>query len=218
MAVEEAISWLERAFPRLNSLAFRTAVSFGLWAGANQFMKEKMGDDRAEWDIVAGYRSDVVLMAVIRIYALLDSDFSKVSYQGVNRLLKRDEVVEALVKKSIARPDVLFPERTEAEARSAIVGFRAEYAKIDWKVHGRLVHFRNLGVAHLTYEEFSTRLTYNELETLVGAIVRIAERLSVFLGPDVPAAKREDVENYAETAADVWRTAKRQFDADDEIP
>jgi hypothetical protein len=50
----------------------------------------------------------------------------------------------------------------------------AAYAEIEWKVHGRLTHFRNLGIAHLTIEKMSKSITFDELRKFVSLIARMA--------------------------------------------
>jgi hypothetical protein len=44
-------------------------------------------------------------------------------------------------------------------------------------VHGRLVHLRNLGIAHLTPEEMTKSVTFDELRTMVEVIVRLTSNL-----------------------------------------
>jgi hypothetical protein len=55
--------------------------------------------------------------------------------------------------------------------------FRQTYQEIDWKVHGRLVHFRNLGIAHLTPDKMFKSITLGELRTMIGIIGRLASTL-----------------------------------------
>ena len=68
--------------------------------------------------------------------------------------------------------DVLSPSRNEL-----IEEFRQIYGAIDWKVHGRLVHLHNLGIAHLTPEEMTKSVTFTELRTMVEVIGRLTGNL-----------------------------------------
>jgi len=97
------------------------------------------------------------------------------SFQSVHRLQKDSSVLAALLQALEDRrgPDVLLPpSRTDL-----IEEFRQIYGEIDWKVHGRLVHLRNLGIAHLTPEEMTKSVTFNELRTLVQIISRLTSNL-----------------------------------------
>jgi hypothetical protein len=97
-----------------------------------------------------------------------------VSFQAIHRLLKDPAVVASLLQALEDRHgwDVLPPSRTEL-----IEEFRQTYNEIDWKVHGRLVHFRNQGIAHLTPEEMRKSVTMAELRTLVEIVSRLAATL-----------------------------------------
>ncbi len=46
--------------------------------------------------------------------------------------------------------------------------------EIDWGAHGRLVHFRNRGIAHLTPEKLLRSVKLNELSAMIGIIGRLA--------------------------------------------
>ncbi|XSC46733.1 hypothetical protein ACF1BQ_014045 [Bradyrhizobium sp. RDT10] len=110
------------------------------------------------------------MMAALRVSILLDRDDRMVSFQAVHRLLKDPKVVTGLLQTLEDRhgSDVLPPSRTEL-----IEEFQQTYQKIDWKVHGRLVHLRNRGIAHLTPEEMKKSVTMSELRTLVEIVSRL---------------------------------------------
>jgi hypothetical protein len=116
---------------------------------------------------------DALLMTVLRVSILLDRD--DVSFQAVHRLLKDPTVVAGLLQALEDRhgPDfVLPPSRTVL-----IEEFRQIYGEIDWKVHGRLVYLRNLGIAHLTPEEMTKSVTLDELRTMVEIVSRLTTNL-----------------------------------------
>ena len=108
---------------RLAKVASRTAMSFGLHLGANTILRETPGHDHGCREIIEGYRSDVTMMTVIWLYALLDGDDKKVSFQSVYRQLKKPSVVEAMVARIIALPVVFDQDREEKAARAAINRF-----------------------------------------------------------------------------------------------
>ena len=116
---------------------------------------------------------DAVMMAVVRVSILLDRD--DVSFQAIHRLLKDPSVIAALLQalEDQHGSDVYSPSRTEL-----IEEFRQIYGEIDWKVHGRLVHLRNLGIAHLTPEEMTKSVTFDELRTMVEVRVRLTSNLT----------------------------------------
>ena len=99
---------------------------------------------------------------------------------------------------------VVDQDRREKAARAAIDRFIAAYETIDWRTHGRLVYFRNLGIAHLTLQELERFITYAELERLVRTAVAMGGALVFFVDNAFPVSER-DLEEYATRAAEVWR-------------
>ena len=114
-------------------------------------------------------------MAALRATIVLDRDEKKVSFQGVHRRLK-SKAVQVSLRKTLAERhglDETFPPTRE----ELIVDFLATYAEIEWKVHSRLVHFRNAGIAHLTVDKVSKSVTFDELRKFVSIISRLATTL-----------------------------------------
>jgi hypothetical protein len=70
-----------------------------------------------------------------------------------------------------------------------IASFLEAYSEIDWEVHGRLTHFRNLGIAHLTIAKMSKSITFEELRTFVSIISRLT--LAIQQLRHTPTAFRE---------------------------
>ncbi|WMT71207.1 hypothetical protein [Bradyrhizobium sp. Ash2021] len=157
---------------RLITVATRCAWSFGSADGLNDLLLTP-DDPHGDWrQPVSVLHRDALMMVALRVSMLLDRD--DLSFQAVHRLLKDPEVVATLFQALEDRhgPDVLEPSRTEL-----IEEFRQIYGEIDWKVHGRLVHLRNLGIAHLTPEEMTKSISFAELRTLVGIVGRLAATL-----------------------------------------
>src|SRR5262249_32265597 len=149
--------------PRLVNVTSRTVISYALHLGANQILLET-SDDHGVREIISGYRADAAAITVIRLCALLDRDASRVSVQSVYRFLDESENLEAVAVHVRQQKCVIDVRREERAARTAISRFLDAYRGIDWKdMHGRLVHFRNTGVAHITFDEIQKRITYNEL-------------------------------------------------------
>ncbi|MBT1512741.1 hypothetical protein KIP88_19765 [Bradyrhizobium sp. SRL28] len=142
----------------------------------NDLLLSTPDDPASDWrKLVWVLHSDARLVAALGVSILLDRDDCKLSFQSVHRLLKDPSVVAALLQALEDRvgPDVLLPpSRTDL-----IDEFRQIYGEIDWKVHGRLVHLRNLDIAHLTPEEKTKSVTFDELRTMVEVIVRLTSNL-----------------------------------------
>ena len=119
---------------------------------------------------------------------LLDRDEQMLSFQAVHRLLKEADVVAALLQvlEHQHGPDILEPSRA-----GLIEEFRTIYSEIDWSVHGRLVHLRNLGIAHLTLDEMTKSISFAELRTLVEIVCRLASNLQRLC--DTQTAFRQDI-------------------------
>ena len=111
------------------------------------------------------------MMAALRAALLLDRDDTKVSFQTIHSRLKSKTVqrsLKELLGKKHGLNEIFPPSRDEL-----IAGFLEAYSEIDWEVHGRLTHFRNLGIAHLTIEKMSKSIKFDELRDLVSIISRL---------------------------------------------
>jgi hypothetical protein len=157
---------------RLITVATRCVFSFGSADGLNDLLLVP-DDPQGDWrQPIAVLHRDAIMMAVVRVSILLDRD--DVSFQAIHRHLKDPNVVADLLQVLEDRHglDILPPSRTQL-----IEQFRQTYGEIDWKVHGRLVHLRNLGIAHLTPEEVTKSVTIAELRALVQIISRLTANL-----------------------------------------
>lgn len=155
---------------RIITVASRCVFSFGSGEGLNDLLLLP-DDPHGEWrQPIAVLHRDALMMAALRVSILLDRDDQMVSLQAVHRLLKDPVVVTSLLQTLEDRhgSDDLPPSRTDL-----IEEFRQTYQKIDWKAHGRLVHLRNRGIAHLTPEEMKKSVTMSELRTLVEIVIRL---------------------------------------------
>lgn len=177
IAAKADVDFILNATPRLAKLAAMTSVSFGLGEGANRALKALPRQRRVksdDWEqAVLGYRDGTLMMAVIRVALLLDSDDRAVSFQTVYHRLKAKDVQAALIERVHGTVYLSLDETPSANLQR----FLAHYASIDWKIHGRLTHFRNLGVAHLSETPLSKSITYDEMKLLVSLITKLADEL-----------------------------------------
>jgi hypothetical protein len=159
---------------RLINVATVCVISFGLADGVNEAVIASP-DESHDWkQAAAGFRGDNQMMAAVRTALLLDRDEDNVSFQTVYHRLKHPAVRSGLLQVLEDRhgDDYFLPSRSDL-----IDEFLVVYSKIDWKVHGRLTHFRNFGIAHLTPDKMSKSVTFGELRTLVGIVGLLAATL-----------------------------------------
>jgi hypothetical protein len=192
---------------RLITVATRCVFSFGSGDGLNDLLvtpNDSDGDWRKPLSVL---HRDAFLMAALRVSILLDRDDQMLSFQSVHRLLKDPRVVTALLQALEERHglDILPPSRTDL-----IDEFRQIYGEIDWKMHGRLVHLRNRGIAHLMPEEMIKSVTFAELRTMVEIICRLTANLQ-HLCQTQTAFRPDILDEYRELARSAYqsRFAKR---------
>jgi len=116
------------------------------------------------------------MMAVIRVALLLDNTPKKVSYQTVYHKLKREDVQAALIAR-VFRDDISIEEMFGRGPKQLIADYLELYSRIDWLVHARLKHFRNLGVAHLSQEPLTKSITYDELRNMATLVAKLGDAL-----------------------------------------
>jgi hypothetical protein len=157
---------------RLIKVASTCVISFGLADGLREAVNASP-DESDDWkQASAGFQGDNLMMTALRTALLLDRDETKLSLQAIYRGLKEPDVRAGLLRVLSERhgdDDLFVPART-----GLIDEFFQTYSEIDWQVHSRLTHFRNLGIAHLTPEKMSKSVTFGELRTMVEIIGRLA--------------------------------------------
>lgn len=167
--------------PRLIVVATRCVWSFGAAEGLNDVLTAPP-DPHGEWrQPVSVLHRDALLMAALRVSILLDADPNAVSFQTVYHALKEPAVQATFLQALDAKrgPDVFTPSRAD------LIGtYLKTYREIDWNVHGRLVHFRNLGIAHLTLDKLTKSITLEELRTMVQVVTRLASSIQILLQTD----------------------------------
>ena len=182
---------------RLVKVATMCVISFGLADGLNEALKVDV-ERTADWQqAAAGFQDGTLMMAALRVALLLDRDETKVSFQTINVRLK-SKPVQAALKQALDKKygfDEPFPPSRD----ELIASFFDLYSEINWAVHSRLTHFRNMGIAHLTVERMTKSITFDELREFVSIISRLASVLQQLC--HTPTAFRESMlEDYRDIA------------------
>ena len=139
-----------------------------------------------------------------RLSLLLDRDPKLVSFQTLYTKLQSETVVTLLLKR--LDDNEFSISRTAELAKDSVQCFLQTYRSIDWRgLHGRLVHFRNRGVAHLTPQKIEKRVSYAELKTLSLAVAIMGECMVPFAKDDVPV-REDEIKEWSDRAFAVWKT------------
>lgn len=157
-----------------------------------------------------------MISLVIRLSLLLDADQRVISFQSVYKHLTRPKVVDALIRRVCAETpnSFLFPSRTGHNIRSSVERFLDTYRAIDWRDRqGRLTHFRNRGVAHLTIEAVENYIKYEELHSLTLSTTALADcREPFLLDGDVPF-REEQIQEYSDQATKILLASTNNLQA-----
>jgi hypothetical protein len=210
---EAAADYVQTEAPRLIKVAGVTAISFGLWDGANRALslanQEDVHDDA--WQTALGYRGDTISLTVVRLALLLDRDPTVVSFQRIYNYLKRPDVVDLLVYRACHASELAeaLDDRVADDVRASTKRFLETYTAIDWhNLHGRLQHFRNRGLVHLTPEQIEKRVSYAEIRSLVHSVTVLAECLLPF-DPNGVSVRLDEIDDWSNHAKLVWEAAFR---------
>jgi hypothetical protein len=183
-------------------VAAATAISFALWHGVNRALLESDNNtDRRE--IASGYRGDCAFTAVTRLFLLLDRNPNQVSFQTLYTRLQSDAVVMLLLSSLDEGPFWTISDTEHVQ--HSVQRFLQTYRSMDWQdLHGRLVHFRNRGVAHLTPQKIEKRVTYAEVESLARAVAIMGECMEPFAKDAVPL-REEEIKEWSDRAFAIWK-------------
>jgi hypothetical protein len=205
--VKDMAECVQRAAPRLANVTNLTIICFtfleGAWAALSEADRSAENDYR---EIAEHYRRECECMTANRLVELLDRDDRTDSFQSVYRHLQYPEVVDALVRQVC--DDHWEPEIAEECLRHSVNEFLRIYGTISWALHRRLVHFRNLGIAHLG-AELRERPTYDELRDLV----RLVRDLAACLEPldrAITPVRDDELLDRTRKAKRMWRAALRR--------
>jgi hypothetical protein len=158
-----------------------------------------------------GYRGDTISLTVVRLALLLDRDPTVVSFQRIYNYLKRPDVVDLLVYRACHASELAeaLDDRVADDVRASTKRFLETYTAIDWhNLHGRLQHFRNRGLVHLTPEQIEKRVSYAEIRSLVHSVTVLAECLLPF-DPNGVAVRLDEIDDWSNRAKLVWEAAFR---------
>ena len=156
----QAADEVARHTRKLAEFTQQAAAALGAYQGGNIAVREAHRLRLGVETIIMLYATESALMAALRLYALFDSDPRMVSYQRINRNLKRGEVSNELLKRSPSNYV------SREVALDLISSFQRNYADLNWSAHGKLMRLRNIGLAHLTETELKHSLSYDELRQL----------------------------------------------------
>jgi hypothetical protein len=194
------------AAPKLAKISGEAAISWGLLDGANRAILESSESAIVMREIANGYINNCALMLVIRLALLLDGAHNVVSFQSVYRNIESPKVTNALIRRVCAedRSSFAFQRKIEQNIRSSVERFLDTYRTIDWDLHSRLKHFRNLGVAHLTLHDVEKYVKYGELHALTLLVRVLAECLEPFLlDGDIPV-REDQIQEYSDQAREIF--------------
>jgi hypothetical protein len=209
--LDAAADYVQTEAPRLVKVAGATAISFALFDGVDRALglanqQDVHGD---AYQTALGYRGDTVSLTVVRLAMLLDRNPRVVSFQHIYSHLKRPDAVNLLVDRAChASPlAAALDDRIADDVRASTKRFLEAYEAIDWhNLHGRLQHFRNRGLVHLTPEQISERVSYAEIRSLVRSVTVLAECLTVF-DPDGVSVRLDEIDEWSNRAKEIWDAA-----------
>jgi len=202
--VEEHAAYVRETAPRLTDVTNLTVISFCFLERAIRALEHAQAVGAGPREVIEATYQDGERIAVVRLSLLLDRDCRAISFQNVQKRLKMSEVVEALV--AHVRDDPFQSEHAGDHVRQQIEQFLNVYQGIDWKLHSRLTHLRNLGVAHLSKGRLTKTISRSELGSVVGLVRRLAECLGPFT-PQTPPVREDEVIERTNRAQLMWSTA-----------
>jgi hypothetical protein len=203
-SIENAVELVREMAPRLAKVANLTVISCSFLEGAKRVMVKAQEIQEDAREVVDGYYNDVASITVVRLKLLLDSGRDAVSFQSVYKCLQRPEVVDALVARM--GDDPLQPEHIEDDIRHRINEFLRIYRGIDWRLHGRLTHLRNQGLAHLSRGRARKTIKHDELCSLVRLVKDLGDCLEPF-APHVVSIREDEIADRINRAAEMWCAA-----------
>ena len=204
--IEDMARHVQAAAPRLANVTNLTVISFSFLEGTRTALNQvalSNGTDVRE--IADDYCFECESATVMRVALLLDRNDQAVSFQSVFRYLLYPNVVEALVRQLCDDP--FQPATIEENVRHSVNDFLRIYSTINWELHGRVTHFRNLGLAHLGYG-LRKRITHDELRNLVQLVKDLAAALAP-LTVGIPLVSDDEILERTNRATAMWLGAMR---------
>lgn len=198
---EDMARRVQRSAPRLAEITNLTVIAFGFLEGAWMAMSEAdQSVENAYREMAEHHLRECEWMTVNRLVLLLDRDNAADSFQSAHRCLQFPEVVDALVRQVCDDQ----PAITEGRVHHSITEFIRIYGTINWKLHGRLVHFRNLGIAHLG-GKLRERPTHDELRDLVRLVRDLAACLEPLTEHFKASVRDDEILDRTRKATRIWR-------------
>lgn len=148
---------------QIRAWATMAASAYGTYSGINPAIHEAKDKTCASVYHADRVRQHMALMAVVRVFALLDRN-SDTSLQAMNRLLQEPVGLERIAESYASSEPPSSLSDAERNCAEFVERFRVEYAQINWSLFGRLQSFRNGAIAHISRKDVESRITYGQLE------------------------------------------------------
>lgn len=184
--------------PRLTEWTYMAARAYGFYAGINAAIGAAADPSSGGTIHASDLRQQLALMAVIRVFAVLDAS-SDVSFQQVHRH----------VRANLAEWNLDAGKKTR---NKAALRFEEAYGEIKWPVFRELQRFRNGAIAHVSREELESTVTYDQLAELVEIACQLAkqlrlitEQLHTYPEKKKVAAKKEALTFWSDALAGIRR-------------
>lgn len=184
--------------PRLTEWTYMAARAYGFYAGINAAIGVAADPSSDGTNHASHLRQQLALMAVIRVFAVLDAS-SDVSFQQVHRY----------VRANLAEWDM---EDEKKSRNKAAHRFEEAYGEIKWPAFRELQRFRNGAIAHVSKEELESTITYDQLAELVAIACSLAkqlrlitEQLHTYPDEKKAAAKKEALAFWSEALGGISR-------------
>ncbi|MBZ9703246.1 MULTISPECIES: sensor domain-containing protein [unclassified Mesorhizobium] len=174
-----SIDEVVRMAPELNAWAEMAARAFGLYEGINEAIKMARDKDGSVAHYADEIRQQMILMALIRSFALMDRG-SKVSLQSAYQFLLMPDSFQLIARRyADSEPKSSFYGAMPV-CQSAISRFLEAYRSVDFAGFQRIQSFRNSGIAHVSWPDAEkAKVTFSDVEKLVLGCCEMAGQLTL---------------------------------------
>lgn len=203
---EEAARKVVRMADRLRRWTEMACRSWGLYNGTNSAIGSIKDQAPLAASMADAAREHAALMTVLRVSALLDADPGTISFQAVHHRLKIEGAAEAIAGIFAQTPPASSIEKARPACAASIGRFEAAYGTIKWPVCGKLQHFRNHDLAHLSWVEATRSVTYGEIDALISILMKLSTEVC-FMTSGLNEDADEDREAAQADGLEFWRAA-----------
>jgi len=178
--------------------------SFGTYLGINDAIRTATDKSLSAAHHAHALGQDLVLLSVIRIFAVMDKD-AEVGLQPAYRFLTSDGAFEHVVSLYHAGDHPSLRPMAEKTCSGSIDRFLVDYRSMDWKAFGKLQRFRNGAIAHISRQELESSITYDQFENIVRRCGRLSGELSLMTS-GLNSWPEEDLRDATDDARRFWST------------